>query len=86
MVSVLGWRCSSVPRNLAVIGEVDKALRAELKTCQPESARFAIAGLRNVVVYECFRVNPNAVRGILDNHLASIKPVVRSRRWWSIRP
>lgn len=62
----------AVLRNLAVIGEAVKALPAELKVGHPEVAWPAIAGLRNVVVHEYFRVNPDGIRDILDNHLAPL--------------
>jgi uncharacterized protein with HEPN domain len=68
----------AVLRNLAVIGEAVKALPAELKAGHPEVAWPAIAGLRNVVIHEYFRVNPDAIRDILDNHLAPLSEALTS--------
>lgn len=63
----------TVLRNLAVIGEAVKALPAELKAGHPEVAWSAIAGLRNVVIHEYFRVNPDVIGDILDNHLVPLR-------------
>lgn len=68
----------AVLRNLAVIGEAVRALPAELKAGHPEVAWPAIAGLRNVVIHEYFRVNPDVIRDILDNHLAPLSAALAS--------
>lgn len=62
----------AVLRNLAVIGEAVKALPDDLKAAHAEVPWPAIAGLRNVVVHEYFRVNPGLVRDIVDQHLVAL--------------
>lgn len=62
----------AILRNLAVIGEAVKSLPDDLKQGHPETPWPSIAGLRNVVVHEYFRVNPDMIRDIVDNQLASL--------------
>lgn len=59
----------AILRNLAVIGEAVKALPEELKSARPEVPWASIAGLRNVVVHEYFRVDPEMIRDIVDHQL-----------------
>lgn len=68
----------AVLRNLAVIGEAVKALPADLKATHPDVAWPAIAGLRNVVIHEYFRVNRDAIRDILDNQLTPLTQALAS--------
>ena len=62
----------AVLRNLAVIGEAVKALPDDFKNEHPDTPWSSIAGLRNVVVHEYFRVDPDMVRDIVDNQLATL--------------
>lgn len=62
----------AVLRNLAVVGEAVKSLPDEFKQRHPDTPWNSIAGLRNVVVHEYFRVNPELIRDILDNQLAPL--------------
>jgi uncharacterized protein with HEPN domain len=62
----------AVLRNLAVIGEAVKSLPDDVKQDHPGTPWPAIAGLRNVVVHEYFRVNPEMIRDIVDNQLAPL--------------
>lgn len=59
----------AVLRNLAVVGEAVKSLPEEFKQQHATTPWSSIAGLRNVVVHEYFRVNPDLIRDILDNQL-----------------
>ena len=63
----------AVLRNLAVIGEAVRSLSAETRTRIPDVPWPAIAGLRNVVVHEYFRINPDLVLDIVDNQLSPLK-------------
>jgi uncharacterized protein with HEPN domain len=65
---------TSEPRSSGAwtIGEAVKALPDDLKAAHAEVPWPAIAGLRNVVVHEYFRVNPGLVRDIVDQHLAAV--------------
>jgi uncharacterized protein with HEPN domain len=62
----------AVLRNLAVIGEAVKALPTDLKDARPDVPWASIAGLRNVVVHEYFRVDPAMIRDIVDDQLARL--------------
>jgi len=62
----------AILRNLAVIGEAVKALPEDLKREHAGTPWPSIAGLRNVVVHEYFRVNPDLIRDIVDNDLATM--------------
>lgn len=62
----------AILRNLAVIGEAVKALPDDFKREHPGTPWPSIAGLRNVVVHEYFRVNPDMIRDIVDNQLAPL--------------
>jgi len=52
----------SVLRNLAVVGEAVKSLPDEFKNKHADTPWASIAGLRNVVVHEYFRVDPELTR------------------------
>jgi uncharacterized protein with HEPN domain len=67
----------AVLRNLAVIGEAVKSLSDDFKATHPEVPWASIAGLRNVVVHEYFRVNPDLIRDILADPLVLLDGVVR---------
>lgn len=62
----------AILRNLAVIGEAVRALPAETREAMPDVPWAAISGLRNVVVHEYFRVNPDLIRDIVDNQLGPL--------------
>ena len=67
----------AILRNLAVIGEAVKALPDDFKREHPGTPWPSIAGLRNVVVHEYFRVNPDMIRDIVDNQLAALLDDIR---------
>ncbi|OMH25175.1 hypothetical protein BKD30_06400 [Tersicoccus phoenicis] len=69
----------AVLRNLAVIGEAVRALPREVKDAHPETPWASIAGLRNVVIHEYFRVDPEAIRDIVDNDLARLDEALTER-------
>lgn len=69
----------AILRNLAVIGEAVRSLPDEAKSDIPDVPWAAIAGLRNVVIHEYFRVEPSLVRDILDNELAPLAAALRRR-------
>lgn len=62
----------AVLRNLAVVGEAVKSLPDDFKQEHADMPWTSIAGLRNVVVHEYFRVNPDLIRDIIDNQLAPL--------------
>ena len=60
-------------RNLAVIGEAVRGLSPQTREALPDVPWAAIAGLRNVVVHEYFRINPDLVLDIVDDQLSALK-------------
>jgi uncharacterized protein with HEPN domain len=66
----------AVLRNLAVIGEAVRSLSDETRARIPDAPWASIAGLRNVVVHEYFRVNPDLVLDIVENQLSPLKKQV----------
>jgi uncharacterized protein with HEPN domain len=57
----------AVLRNLAVIGEAVRALPPETRDAMPDIPWASMAGLRNIVVHEYFRVSPELVLDIVDH-------------------
>jgi len=62
----------AVLRNLAVVGEAVKSLPDDFKQEHASTQWPSIAGLRNVVVHEYFRVDPDMIQDIVDNQLAPL--------------
>ena len=62
----------AVLRDLAVVGEAVKSLPEDFRQEHAATPWASIAGLRNVVVHEYFRVNPDMIRDIVDNQLAPL--------------
>lgn len=63
-------------RNLAVIGEAVKLLPTAYKSDRQDVQWAAIAGLRNVVVHEYFRVDPALIRDIVDSQLSLLREAI----------
>ncbi len=69
----------AILRNLAVIGEAVRSLPSETREEMPGIPWAAIAGLRNVVVHEYFRVNPDLILDIVDHQLVELADEIRAR-------
>lgn len=67
----------AILRNLAVIGEAVRSLPDALKLSSPQIAWHSIAGLRNIVVHEYFRVEPELIVEILQTELTKLEIDVR---------
>jgi uncharacterized protein with HEPN domain len=67
----------AILRNLAVIGEAVRSLPGETRDAVPDVPWAAIAGLRNIVVHEYFRVNPDLILDIVDGQLGSLADRLR---------
>lgn len=67
----------AILRNLAVIGEAVRALPEETKKNLPGVPWTSIAGLRNLVVHEYFRVESDLIRDIVDRELVRLARAVR---------
>ncbi len=66
-------------RNLAVIGEAVRSLSSETRQTMPDVPWPSIAGLRNIVVPEYFRVNPDLILDIVDQQLIDLAYAIRNR-------
>lgn len=66
-------------RNLAVIGEAARSLPSETRETMPDVPWASIAGLRNIVVHEYFRVNPDLILDIVDHELVDLASAIRNR-------
>ncbi|GAA1392833.1 DUF86 domain-containing protein [Luteococcus peritonei] len=69
----------AVLRNLAVIGEAVRALSDETKDAMSQVPWPAIAGLRNVVIHEYFRIDRDLVEDIVHTQLEVLRDVIDSR-------
>lgn len=67
----------AVLRNLAVIGEAIRALTGEFRAKRPETPWASIAGLRNIVVHEYFKINRELICDIVDNDLVALAESLR---------
>jgi uncharacterized protein with HEPN domain len=68
----------AVLRNLAVIGEAVRNVPDETRASMPDVPWASIAGLRNVVVHEYFRVNPDLILDIVEHQLADLAAALRT--------
>lgn len=69
----------AVLRNLAVIGEAVRSLPRETREAMPDVPWASIAGLRNIVVHEYFRVNPELILDIVEHQLADLARSIHDR-------
>ena len=60
-----------------MIGEAVRALPSETRDRAPEVPWGAIAGLRNVVVHEDFRIDAELILDIVDNQLGPLADRLR---------
>lgn len=67
----------AILRNLAVIGEAVRSLPGETKDRMPDIPWAAIAGLRNIVIHEYFRVNPALILDLVDHQLGQLAESLR---------
>lgn len=69
----------AILRNLAVIGEAVRALPDSATSELGDIPWASIAGLRNVVVHEYFRVEPALITDIIDRELRSLAAALDER-------
>ena len=67
----------AVLRNLGVIGEAVRALPADARDAMPDVPWASIAGLRNIVVHEYFRVDPDLILDIVNHQLGPLAQRLR---------
>lgn len=65
--------------NLAVIGEAVRNLPIEFRKAHPEVPWPAIAGLRNVLIHEYFRVDVELIRDIAGEQLDQLRLAINGR-------
>ncbi len=66
-------------RNLAVIGAAVRSLSSETRQTMPDVPWPSIAGLRNIVVHQYFRVNPDLILDIVNHQLVDLADAIRNR-------
>ena len=67
----------AVLRNLAVIGEAVRTLSIGAREFAPDVPWASIAGLRNIVIHEYFRIEPGLIRDIIENELVPLADAIR---------
>ncbi|NRD07826.1 HepT-like ribonuclease domain-containing protein [Rathayibacter agropyri] len=77
--AVAGMALDAVLRNLAVIGEAVRALPDPELNALADVPWPAIAGLRNIIVHEYFRIQPALIMEILDEELLPLAIALRAR-------
>lgn len=68
----------AILRNLAVAGEAVRALSAETRDLFPSTPWHSIAGLRNIVVHEYFRINAGVIRDIVERDVGPLAEAIRA--------
>lgn len=66
--------------NLVIIGEAAKHLDDETKARAPDTPWRRIAGLRDLLTHEYFRIEMDAIRKIVDRDLGSLEETVEALR------
>jgi uncharacterized protein with HEPN domain len=66
--------------NLLIIGEAVKALSEETKADRPEIPWREIAGLRDLLAHEYFRIDIGAIQQIIARDLGPLEKAVRHLR------
>ncbi len=69
----------AVLRNLALIGEAVRSLPIETRETMPDVPWASIAGLRNIVVHEYFRVSPDLILDIVERQLVELARSIHNR-------
>lgn len=66
----------AILRNLAVIGEAVRSLPEDIKAAEPATPWASIAGLRNIVIHEYFRVDHDLIADIVSNELSPLTTAI----------
>lgn len=64
-------------RNLAVVGEAARSLSEETRALFDSVPWHSIAGLRNVLVHEYFRIGTAIIEDIIDSEVAPLAKAIR---------
>jgi uncharacterized protein with HEPN domain len=66
-------------RNLQTLSEATQHLPEELKQLHPSIPWQQISGFRNILVHDYLgRIDPQAIRGVINRHLSQLESAVRS--------
>lgn len=75
--SIAAMAYDAILRNLAVIGEAVRTLPEETKAAEPTTPWASVAGLRNIVIHEYFRVDSVLIADIVANELQPLADAIR---------
>jgi uncharacterized protein with HEPN domain len=68
----------AILRNLAVAGEAAKALSEQTRKLFPSTPWHSIAGLRNIVIHEYFRIDAKIILDVVDSEVAPLAAALRN--------
>lgn len=68
----------AILRNLAVAGEAVRALPERARELFPSTPWHSIAGLRNIVVHEYFRIDTDIIRNIVESEVEPLADAIRA--------
>lgn len=70
----------AILRNLAVAGEAVRTLPDHVRGQFTSTSWHSIAGLRNIVIHEYFRIDNKIIFDVVDNHVERLVDEIRRRR------
>jgi uncharacterized protein with HEPN domain len=65
-------------RNLAVVGEAAKTLSGQTRGLFSSTPWHSIAGLRNIVIHEYFRIDTKIILDVVDSEVAPLADAIRN--------
>ena len=68
----------AILRNLAVVGEAAKMLSEQTRALFSSTPWHSIAGLRNIVVHEYFRIDNKIILDVVDSEVTPLVVALRS--------
>lgn len=74
---LVGMAEDAIERNLQIIGEAVNHLPAEIIDVHPGIAWPQIRGFRNILLYQCFGVDVEIVRNVVETHLPPLAEALR---------
>lgn len=71
-----GMALDAILRNLAVVGEAARKLTEDTRALFPATPWHSIAGLRNIVIHEYFRIDTTIISDIVDTEVAPLADAI----------